>query len=257
MNRVAQTLPPGPWRLRLLFSLVLVLALLPLRAAASDQPKSGNQATPGEEVQSAPRSLAAQLAKQSREAAGVEKDETEEFKKSSSVRLVARMTGLSLQDAYWLCVGLNFAVVAGLILWACRKYLPGLFRARTASIQKAMEEARAASEDARRRLAEVEKRLARLDGEISEMRGAAEMEAHAEEGRIKAGTADELRKVVESAEREISAAAKAARRELRVFAADLVVSMAEKQVQVDPNTDQALVRGFSQQLSGDGSGRRQ
>jgi F-type H+-transporting ATPase subunit b len=115
-----------------------------------------------------------------------------------------------------------------------------------------MAEARATSEDANRRLADIESRLSRLDGEISEMRGAAEMETQAEEQRIKSGTAEDVRKVVESAEQEIAAAAKFARRELQAFAAELVVNMAEKQVRVDAATDQALVKGFSQQLAADG-----
>jgi len=195
-------------------------------------------------------SMRAELARTSREAAG--EDETAEFKHSSSVQFVARITGLSLEHAYWLCVLANFAVIAGLLGWALKKSLPGLFRGRTASIQKAMAEARAASEDANRRLAEIEARLSRLDGEISEMRGVAEMETQAEEERIKSGTADDVRKVVESAEQEIAAAAKFARRELQAFAAELVVNMAEKQVQVDAATDQALVKGFAQQLAADG-----
>jgi F-type H+-transporting ATPase subunit b len=147
-------------------------------------------------------------------------------------------------------------VIAGVIVWASKKYLPTAFRNRTASIQQAMAEARAASEDANRRLAEIESRLSRLDGEIAEMRGAAEMEAVAEEERIKVATAEEMRKVVESAEHEISAAAKNARRELRGYAAELVVSLAEKQMNVDAATDQALVRDFAQHLASDGDVRR-
>lgn len=179
-------------------------------------------------------------------------DETAAFKHSASVQFVAKHTGLTLEQAYWVCVIANFAVIAGLLGWALKKSLPGLFRGRTASIQKAMAEARAASEDANRRLADIESRLSRLDGEISEMRGAAEMETQAEEERIKSGTSEDVRKVVESAEQEIAAAAKLARRELQAFAAELVVNMAEKQVQVDAATDQALVKGFAQQLAADG-----
>jgi hypothetical protein len=39
-------------------------------------------------------------------------------------------------------------------------------------------------------------------------------------------------------------------------AADLAISLAEKQINVDPATDQQLVRGFSDQLS-NGSGSKQ
>jgi F-type H+-transporting ATPase subunit b len=185
-----------------------------------------------------------------------EEEGTAAFKHSKSVRFIAKLTGLSLDAAYWLCVIGNFVIVAGVIVWASKKNLPAVFKSRTASIQQAMAEARAASEDANRRLAEIESRLSRLDSEISGMRSAAEKEAAAEEERIKAATAEEMQKVVESAEQEISAAAKNARRDLRAYAANLVVSLAEKQIKVDSATDQSLVRGFAQRLATDGSARR-
>ncbi len=163
--------------------------------------------------------------------------------------MVAKLTGLSLDHAYWLCVLLNFGVVAGAIIYVSKKHLPGLFRNRTASIQKAMQEARRASEDANRRLSEIETRLSRLDSEIAGMRAAAEKEALAEEARIKAAAEEDGRKIVESAEQEIAAAAKLARRELTTYAANLAVSLAAKQIKVDAATDQALVRGFARELS--------
>jgi F-type H+-transporting ATPase subunit b len=172
------------------------------------------------------------------------------------VKFIARITGLSLQNAYWLCVVVNFAIIAGVIFWFSKKSLPGMFRDRTASIQKAMAEARTASEDANRRLADIESRLARLDGEIGEMRGAAEKEAAAEEERIKAAITEDMHKVAEAAEQEIAAAVKAARRELQAYSADLVVSLAEKQIQIDSATDQSLVRGFAQRLVSDSYSRR-
>ncbi len=189
-----------------------------------------------------------QLVHESREAAGEEKDEMEEFKHSASVRLVARITGLSLQQSYWLCFVLNFAVIAIVIVWAGRKYLPGIFRDRTSAIQKAMQEAQKASEEARKKLAEIEARLQKLDVEIGMMRDAAEKEGAAEEARIQAAAEEDARKIVATAEQEISAAAKAARRQLTAYAADLAVGLAQKQIHVDAATDQALVRNFAGQL---------
>lgn len=189
----------------------------------------------------------AESAKESREAAG--EDEQAQFKHSAAVQMVARLTGLSLEHAYWLCVLFNFAVMAGTILYFSKKNLPSVFRGRTASIHKAMQEARKASQEANQRLAEIETRLSRLDAEIGNMRAAAEKEAVAEEARIKAAAEEDARKIVESAEQEISAAAKAARRELTAFAANLAVSLAAKQIKVDTATDQALVREFAKELS--------
>jgi len=195
----------------------------------------------------------AELAKETREAAGEDND-TEQFKRSASVRMLAKLTGGNLQHAYWLAVLLNFVVIAAVLVWAGRKYLPGIFRERTASIQKAMEEARRASEDANRRLSEIESRLARLGDEISAMKASGEQDVAAEEARIKAAAEEDARKIVESAEAEIDAAAKSARRDLMTYAADLAVALAKKQIHVDAGTDASLVRTFAERL-GDNAGK--
>jgi F-type H+-transporting ATPase subunit b len=147
-----------------------------------------------------------------------------------------------------LSVLFNFAVIAGIFVWAGRKYMPGAFRARTESIQKAMQEAQKASEEARRRLADIESRLMKLDVEIGMMRDAAEKEAAAEEARIQAAAEEDARKIIQSAEQEIAAAIKSARRDLTAYAADLAVGLAQKQIHVDAATDQAIVRNFAGQL---------
>jgi F-type H+-transporting ATPase subunit b len=197
------------------------------------------------------RGLAGELAEETRAAAG--EDEKAAFMQSRSIQSLARITGLSPQHAYWLAVLLNFGVVAAALTWAARKFLPGLFRERTAAIQKAMEEARRASAEARRRLADIEARLSRLDVEIAGMRAAAEKEAQAEDARLKEATEADTRKIIESAQQEIAAATKQARRELAAYAADLAVSHAQKQIRVDAETDATLVRGFAEQLSANSS----
>lgn len=189
-----------------------------------------------------------QLTHATREAAGEEKDEMAEFKESGSVRLIARLTGGDLRRAYWLSVVFNFVVIAGVLFWAGRKFLPGIFRDRTAAIQKAMQEAQKASEEARRKLADIESRLMKLDAEIGAIRNEAAKEGSAEEVRIKHAAEEDARKIVASAEQEIAAAAKAARRQLTAYAADLAVGLAQKQIRVDATTDQALVRGFAGQM---------
>ncbi len=231
---------------------MVLLALLVASFAGATRPLlAQEQPAPPEQQQpesSKQRGVAQQLVHDSREAAGEEKDETAEFKESPSVQLVAKWTGLSLRHAYWLSVLLNFVVIAAVIIWAARKYLPGIFSARTAAIQKAMQEAQRASEEARRRLAEIEARLMKLDVEIGTMRDAAEKEAAAEEARLQAAAQEDARKLVESAQQEIAAAAKAARRELTAYAADLAVGLAQKQIHVDSATDQVLVRNFAGEL---------
>jgi F-type H+-transporting ATPase subunit b len=211
-------------------------------ALFQDSNGSGNQISPGQ-----------QLVQETREAAGEDKGT---FKHSLSVQWISQHTGLSVESADWLSELINFGAIALGIIWLSKKYLPHVFRQRNASIQKAIEDARKASEDANRRLADIESRLSKLDLEIGNMRTTAEKEAEAEEQRIKAAAAEDARKIVESVEQEVAALAKNARRELTAYAANLAVSLAKKQIQVDTGTDQALIRGFAQQLSGNGDERR-
>jgi len=237
-------------------SVVLLLLIIAVAVIAQEQSphsqngKSASSNTRAEQQQERKNnqstSLSGRLAKETREAAG--EDENAQFKQSGSIKLLARITGLSQEHAYWLAVLLNFGVVAAAIVWASKKYLPGIFRERTASIQKAMEEARKASAEARARLSQIEARLSRLDVEIADMHTAAEKEAAAEEARIVAAAEADKRKVIESAEQEITAAVKQARRELAAYAADLAIAHAQKQIRVDADADQALVRGFAEQL---------
>lgn len=238
---------PKTW-IRSLAVLLLLLGCAGLLLAHSRQFSSASLKQASDDSLT-PATPGRQLAHESREAAGEEKDEMEEFKHSASVRLVSRITGLNLQQSYWLCFILNFAVIAALFVWAGRKYLPGMFRDRTVAIQRAMQEAQKASEEARRKLAEIETRLQKLDVEIGMMRDQAEKEGAVEEARIQATAEEDARKIVASAEQEIAAAAKAARRQLTAHAAELAVGIAARQIRVDAATDQALVRDFAAQLA--------
>jgi F-type H+-transporting ATPase subunit b len=225
---------------------------------AQDQPAAPQQQQQQSDDSNKQPGLAQRLTRETREAAGEdkeEKDDKAQFKQSASVHFIARKLGISVEAASFLAFFFNFAVIAGIILWAARKSLPGAFRNRTAAIQKAMQEAQKASEEARRRLAEIESRLMKLDVEIGMMRDAAEKEAAAEEARMQAAAQEDARKIVEAAQQEIAAAAKSARRALTAYAADLAVGLAQKQIHVDAATDEALVRNFAGELGANASGK--
>jgi F-type H+-transporting ATPase subunit b len=179
--------------------------------------------------------------------------EADAIRNAPAIKFIARHTGLTIDQAYWLCIGLNFAVIFFAIGGLLRKKLPGYFSGRTATIQKGIEEARKMSEDARRRLAEVEGRLSRLDAEIASMRQEADENAKAEEQRIRAAGEEERRRIVASSEQEIEMTANAARRELKSYVAELAVDLAEKKIRVSQDTDEALVRTFTSQLGKDGN----
>lgn len=217
---------------------------------------------PAANAQSSPQTASDQAPSREDSIAAPEKrpsDENAEFKHSWSVEKLAKVTHLSADHAFWLAIILNFAVAVSLIPLVVRliigSNLRTAFRNRTASIQKSIEEARRASEDANQRLTQIESRLSRLGDEIAQMRATSEKEAAAEEERIKAAAEEDARRIVESAEQEIAAATKTARRELTAYAADLAVTLATKQIHVDAPTDQALVKNFANQLSNGGRGK--
>ena len=229
-------------KIGLLLAAAMLLSAFAVAHSSQSQPGNGSEAQ-----------VSADQTKPDQSKEPAAEDETTPFKHSASVKLLAKITGLSLDSAYWLAVVLNFAIVAGVIVWFSKKNLPAMFRSRTATIQKSLEEARTASADANRRLAEIESRLKHLGEEIGQMQATAETSASAEEERIKAASEQDARRIVESAQQEIAAAARAARRELTAHAADLAVTLASKQIRVDASTDQALVRRFAKDLASDGA----
>jgi F-type H+-transporting ATPase subunit b len=237
-------------RLSLAIVLGVLLSLAPSIAARAVTRAQGQSS---EAAQQSPqhKSVAGELAKEERAAMG-EEEENQNLKHSNLIKKFARLTGMTDHQAHMLALALNFALVVFLIYWFGRKFVPAAMRNRTAAIQRALEEARAASEDAGRRLSEIEARLQKLDSEVTQMQATAEKESESEEARIQAAAEEDIRKVVEAAEQEIAAAAKQARRELTSHTAELAVALARKQIQVDPATDQVLVRNFAGKLSSGG-----
>ena len=228
---------------------VLGIALMPignLRAQENANPASTSaphgQAKPAEP---SPRHEGEQQLEQGGEADAI--------RNAPAVKWIAKHTGLTKNQAYWLCIGLNFAVIFFAVAGLMRKILPGYFKGRTSTIQKGIEEARKMSEDARRRLADVEGRLSRLDSDIAAMQREADENAKAEEQRLLAAGEEERRRIVTSAEQEIEMAANTARRELKAYVAELAVQLAEKKIRVSNDTDEALVRAFTAQMGKDGN----
>lgn len=201
-------------------------------------------------------SVAAEEARASNAAAGEDEGggENATFRESPSVKWLSKITGIPLKSAYWVFVALNFIILAYLIYLVSKTRLPAMFRSRTEVIRKSLDEAQRSSADANRRLTDIEARLSRLDTQVAEMRAQAEREAAAEEERIRAAGEQDKIRIVQAAQTEIEAVAKNARRDLKSYAADLAVALAEKRIQVDPATDQQLVRSFTDRLGANNGG---
>jgi len=228
---------------------VLGIVMMPIGTLrAQESPKPASSATTIPSAQEEPKSEKAEGREKVKEG-----EEADAIRNAPAVKWIARHTGLTNDGAYWLCIGLNFAVIFFAMAGLMRKILPGFFKGRTSTIQQGIEEARKMSEDARRRLAEVEGRLSRLDADIAAMQREADENAKAEEQRLLAAGEEERRRIVTSAEQEIEMAANTARRELKAYVAELAVELAEKKIRVSNDTDQALVRAFTAQMGKDGN----
>ncbi len=100
-------------------------------------------------------------------------------------------------------------------------------RSRGEVIKRELIEARRERDEALAKLAEVESRFAGLEGEVAKVRQKARAEAEAEKQRIATNTEEEIRRAREQAIREVEIAGKAVRQELRRFAAEKSVRLAE------------------------------
>jgi F-type H+-transporting ATPase subunit b len=170
------------------------------------------------------------------------------FRHSTSVRLLGRWLHLDQESSARLFEFLNFAILAGAILFAMFKYLPKTFRANREDIQNRLADARTATEQANERLAAIEQRLSRLDEEIAAIAKQAEKDSVEDEGRIKASIETERQRIVEAVGRDIAAASSAAQRDLKRFAAGLAVDRAAQRIELTEEDDRALVQEFSGSL---------
>jgi F0F1-type ATP synthase membrane subunit b/b' len=123
-------------------------------------------------------------------------------------------------------------------------------RSRGEGIKRELTRAREEKDQALAKLAELETRFANLDAEVERIRQRAKAEADAERQRINLTTDQEISKIREQAKREIESAGKAARHELRRFAALESVRLAEEilKVEIGPDDDARLTSQSVQDL---------
>ncbi len=177
------------------------------------------------------------------------------YRHSASVKLIARWLHLDKEIAARLFEYLNFAILAGAILYALSRYLPKTFRENRENIQHRLLDARTATEQAHQRLAAIEQRLGRLDEEVAAISKQAEKDSVDDEARIKASIEEERRRIVESASKDIAAAASAAQRDLKRFAAGLAVDRAAQKLVLTDDDDRRLLQEFAQSLGQHAQGR--
>src|SRR5258707_10323005 len=147
---------------------------------------------------------------------------------------------------------INFAIVAGVVVWVFAKLLPPVFRKKAEAISSAIANATNAKAAADAQLREAETRLANLQKEVAELRAIAERESAAEVVRLRAATESDGQKIAAAAKAEIEAAERARRLELKALAANLAVDGAETLLvkQLTPKAQESLISNFVKSLEG-------
>jgi F-type H+-transporting ATPase subunit b len=177
------------------------------------------------------------------------------YRHSASVQLLGRWLHLDKESAARLFEYLNFAILAGAVLYALSKYLPKTFRANRENIQHQLLDARTATQQAHERLAAIEQRLGRLDEEIAAISKQAEKDGVEDEARIKASIEEERRRIVDATSKDIAAAVSAAQRDLKRFTAGLAVDRAAQRIALTEDDDRGLLQEFVQSLGQHTQGR--
>jgi F-type H+-transporting ATPase subunit b len=144
----------------------------------------------------------------------------------------------------------NFLLLAAGLGYLIGKNAGPFFKTRSESIAKDITESERIRKDAEARAADVDRRLANLGVEIAALRTDSQKEAQSETERLAAHAAAEIAKIQAQATHEIESAQKAARLDLRRYAGDLAVELAEQKIRarMTPATQDSLVRAFVRDL---------
>src|SRR5438105_659625 len=142
----------------------------------------------------------------------------------------------------WKFVNLAIFVAALVYVLVRKANLGAAFRARGETIKAELEKARTERDAALAKLKEVEERLAGMADQISSIKQRSQTEAEEERKRIAQSTEEEISKLTSQAQREIENAGKVAKNDLRRFAAEQSVSMAEDMIkrEIRPDDDARL-----------------
>lgn len=138
---------------------------------------------------------------------------------------------------WWNYPGLELWKFVNLLLFIlCGLYLHQRFgkpikeglRSRSEAIKRELKLAKEERDQALAKLSEVEARFATLDEEVAKVKERTAAEVQAERERISTTTEAELARMKDQAKREIESAAKTVRHELRQFAAQESIRLAEE-----------------------------
>ena len=131
----------------------------------------------------------------------------------------------------------NLAIFVAVLIFILKRKTGEAFRTRRETIKRDLARAEQERDAAVAKLKEVEERLTRLDSEVAAISEQSKREAAEERERIAKATEVEMAKLGEQAKREIDSAGKAAKFELRRYAAETSVRLAEDVIRRELNSD--------------------
>jgi F-type H+-transporting ATPase subunit b len=141
---------------------------------------------------------------------------------------------------------INFVILVGALGYVLRKPLAEFLSSRSASIQKSLDEGRKALESSQARLKAVEEKLRGLEAEIAAFKVSAAREMEAERQRLQQSSAEEAARILESARAQTDIAVRGAKLDLKNYAAQKAVTLAEELIRarLDDSGRKRLVTQF-------------
>lgn len=121
----------------------------------------------------------------------------------------------------------NFAIFAGGIGYLIVKTAPAFFNARSADIQRAIQEATGLKMNADLRYSEIDRKMANLSSEVGKLRAEAQAEMEREHARMNAQTREEIAYIQRSTAAEIEALRGEGAEKLRLHATHQALALAE------------------------------
>ena len=145
---------------------------------------------------------------------------------------------------------INFAILIGGLTYLLRKPLSRFLARRTSEIQADLEEGRNALEESNTRLKQVEEKMKGMEDAIAKLRTEAEKEEKAELNRLRKAAEAEADRIMSAAKDEIEGAGRAARLDLKRYAVNQAIRLAEEHLRQNLNKKQsvALIERFLTKL---------
>jgi F-type H+-transporting ATPase subunit b len=145
---------------------------------------------------------------------------------------------------------INFLIMAAALVYFLRRPLADFFADRNDAIRQGLEEGRKALAAADARMTEVENKLKNLERDIAAFKSESESAMAEERERLKQAAEAESQRLMDFAQSQIESAARAAKGELKRYAAGQAVELAEVMIRqrLDDPARRGLVARFMRDL---------